>query len=314
MKTMEQNYTVILFYKYTHIPDTQAFYAEERERCQRLGIKGRMIIAEEGINGIYETTTENVEKYIAELTNNPLFTDVQFKKSPGNGHVFPRLSIKVRKEIVSLHLGNNEDFNPADFTAQHLKPTELHEWFNKKEDFVIVDMRNDYEHIVGHFKNSVLPPLKTFRDLPKVLPKLEHLKGKKVLTVCTGGVRCEKASGYLLKRGFKDVYQLDGGMVSYMEQYPMQNYNGAMYTFDTRKVIDYDHGQHEIIGRCTRCKGKTENYVDCINMSCPSQFLECTSCFEKKGKLACSLGCRLIFWRDTIKTLLKNKYKHTQTR
>lgn len=283
--------TVILFYKYTHIDDPEALRLAERERCERLGLKGRMIIAQEGINGTYEGTDENIKQYVSELTSDGRFSDTHFKYSKGDGNSFPRLSIKVRPEIVSLRLGD-EDFNPADFTAPNLSADELHTWYENDDDFVVIDMRNDYEHWVGHFEKSVLPDLKNFRDLPKVLPKLEHLKDKKILTVCTGGVRCEKASGYLLKHGFKNVHQLDGGMVTYMEKYPTKNFKGAMYVFDQRTVVDYDNGEHEIIGVCTACGNKTERYLDCEYQFCGGKSLRCDDCIER-GNNTCNKLCAL---------------------
>ncbi|MBP6925580.1 MAG: rhodanese-related sulfurtransferase [Candidatus Pacebacteria bacterium] len=303
----DSQHTIILFYKYTHLDNPQEFLDVEKERCKRLGMTGRTIIAAEGINGTYEGTTENIEQYIKEFTADPRFADVSFKKSPGNGKAFPRLSIKLRPELVTLRL-EDYDFNPADFTAEHLSPEQLDAWYANKEDFVIIDMRNDYEHAVGHFENSILPPLKRFRDLPKLLPKLEHLKDKKVLTVCTGGVRCEKASGYLLKNGFKEVYQLDGGMVTYMEKYPTKNYRGAMYVFDNRVVMDYDGGQHEIIGVCTGCRAKTENFLDCGYHTCGNQVLRCLDCIDH-GNITCSLVCQMKMQLRNLKKNLKLSFK-----
>jgi UPF0176 protein len=283
-------HVVLLFYKYVHIDDPQAFMAEHRALCERLGIKGRFVVAHEGLNGTCEGTPEAANEYVKALTSDPRFADIHMKYSKGTGHAFPKLRIRVRPEIVSLGLGT-EDLDPNQITGTHLKPAELHEWFNQKKDFVIVDMRNDYEHQVGHFPNSVLPALKNFRDLPKVLPELESLKDKTVLTVCTGGVRCEKASGYLKKKGFADVYQLDGGMVSYMEQYPAQNFLGAMYSFDGRTVIDYDNGHHPVIGTCKVCKQPTERVSDCKNESCHGQYLLCDTCLASHGKVYCEDRC-----------------------
>lgn len=290
-KIKEWDHVVLLFYKYVTIADPVQFMNEHRALCERLGIKGRFIVAHEGLNGTCEGTPDAVNEYIQVVTSDPRFADMHIKYSRGTGNAFPKLKIKVRPEIVSLGLGKEHDVDPNQVTGIHLKPSELHAWFQNGEDFTIIDMRNDYEHDVGHFPNSVLPPLKNFRDLPKVLPELESFKDKKVLTVCTGGVRCEKASGYLKTQGFKDVYQLDGGMVSYMEQYPNQNFNGAMYSFDGRNVIDYDDGEHEIIGTCKRCDNKTEHYEDCKNDSCHGQFLYCEDCLNRYGKMYCKDRC-----------------------
>lgn len=287
-------FVVLLFYKYVHIEDPETFLKQQKAICEKLSIKGRFIIAHEGINITCEATPDSANEYIKQLTTDPRFADIHIKYSKGNGNAFPRLRIRVRPEIVTLRLGD-EDVDPNKVTGVHLKPAELHEWFEKKnkgeDDFVIVDMRNEYEHQVGHFPESVLPPLKNFRDLPKVLPELEKFKGKKLLTVCTGGVRCEKASGYLKTKGFEDVYQLDGGMVSYMEQYPGQNFLGAMYSFDNRVVIDYDGGNHPVIGKCIVCGTASENVVDCKNVSCHGQVIECKDCLAKLGKVYCKDRC-----------------------
>lgn len=284
------DFVSLLFYKYVPIEDPEAFKGEHRALCEHLGITGRYVVAHEGINGTCEGTPDAIDAYVRALTGDPRFADTHFKYSRGTGTLFPRLKIRVRPEIVSLGLGD-DDVDPNLLTGTHLKPSELHEWFDRGEDFVIIDMRNDYEHQIGHFPGSVLPRLKNFRDLPRILPEMENLKGRKVLTVCTGGVRCEKASGYLKKKGFEDVYQLDGGMVSYMEQYPGQNFLGSMYTFDGRVVMDYDGGRHEVIGRCKRCDAPTENVSDCRNESCHGQCVLCDECLREYGKIYCEDRC-----------------------
>ena len=170
-------------------------------------MKGRIIIAAEGLNGTVEGLLEHTQQYVEEMRKDLRFADMNFKRSPGTGQAFPKLSVKARSEIVSAHLGD-EDVNPNEMTGKYLSAEELYNWIHSDKEFYIVDMRNDYEHSVGFFRNSILPPLKNFRDLPKILPSLTHLKNKTVVTVCTGGVRCEKASGFLVKHGFTDVYQL----------------------------------------------------------------------------------------------------------
>ena len=314
----ESEYQIILFYKYIHISDPEAVKAREVEVCERLGLKGRCIIASEGINATYEGTAENIERYIYEKENDTeflntcpvkdregpqrvsIFNGIHFKLSSGTGNAFPKLSIKVRKEIVSLHLGTC-DIDPNQITGTHLKPEELHEWLApskvegiKKKEFYIVDMRNAYEHKVGHFEGSILPPIEKFRDLPKVVEQIKHLKNKTVLTVCTGGVRCEKASGFLITQGFTDVYQLDGGIVSYMEKYPNEDFKGKLYVFDGRVTMGFytDDSQHEVVGKCDACGEKSENYVNCSNPVCHRHFINCENCISKnEGKAFCPKGC-----------------------
>lgn len=285
---------ILLYYKYTHLDDPEVFKDAQLALCQRLGLKGRIILAPEGINGTVEGLAENTQIYIDELSRDPRFVGTNFKRSAGTGNAFPKLSIKVRSEIVSMHLGKH-DFNPADFTATHLEPEELHAWIHSGKEFYIVDMRNDYEHKVGYFAGSILPPLKNFRDLPELLPKLAHLKNKTIVTVCTGGVRCEKASGFLLKNGFTDVYQLNNGIVSYMEQYPNEDFKGKLYVFDGRVTMGFnvDSAEHEVVGVCEKCNAKSDNYVDCQYLHCRGtrHFVCCEDCFEQNEGY-CSDECK----------------------
>jgi UPF0176 protein len=288
-------HTVILFYKYIRIDNPKEEVVRQRKLCEGLSLLGRMIIAEEGINATLEGTKENIEKYITEMKSDARFADVHWKKSVGTGSAFPKLKIKVRPEIVSLHLEN--DLNPNQVTGKRLSPEQLKQWYEEGRKFKIVDMRNDYEFKVGRFKDSVLPSLKNFRDLSKNLDAITDFKEETVLTVCTGGVRCEKASGLLVREGFKDVYQLDGGIVSYMEKFPAQEFEGTLYTFDNRIVMDFDpKDKHVVVGECDFCDDKTEDFYNCRNPQCNLKVLSCRHCFEEMGgQVFCSDECR-----DTI--------------
>jgi UPF0176 protein len=191
---------ILLYYKYTHISDPKAFQEEQMALCKKLNLKGRVIIASEGINGTLEGRKKDIEEYCDALKKDSRFADTHFKLSDGSGTTFPRLSIKVRDEIVSAHLGE-DDINPQEVTGKYLMAEELHQWIREGKEFYIVDMRNDYEQEVGIFENSILPGMANFRDLPKAILNLSHLKDKTIVTVCTGGVRCEKASGFLVVHG-----------------------------------------------------------------------------------------------------------------
>lgn len=293
MSTIVNSYQILLFYKYIEIKDPQEFRLEQIDLCGRLNLKGRIIIANEGINGTVEGTSENTEKYIKTLIKDKRFADIHFKKSAGNGKSFPKLSVKVRNEIVSAYLGNN--INPAILTGKYITPEQLHEWIHSDKKFYIVDMRNYFEHAVGYFDKSILAPFSNFRDLPKVLPVLGNLKNETIVTVCTGGVRCEKASGFLLKSGFKDVYQLYGGIVSYMEKYPNEDFLGSLYVFDGRVTMGFnlDDKKHVIVGKCKFCFGPAEKYYDCKNIYCKGKrhFINCDRCIEKNLGY-CSNECR----------------------
>ncbi len=288
---MQNEYLILLFYKYTHIENPAEEMAVQKSVCEVLGLKGRTIVAKEGINVTLEGTKENAEKYVEWMKSRRQFKNIHWKKSVGTGNAFPRLSVKVRKEIVSLHLGDEEDINPNELTGVHLAPDQLRKWYEEGKEFHIVDMRNDYELEVGKFENTIFPGLENFRDLREKVKELDHLKDKPVLTVCTGGVRCEKASGFLKKEGFKDVYQLDGGIVSYMEKYPGKDFKGSLYVFDGRVVMNFDDpDKHEIIGKCYRCSVPSERYVNCQNLACHKHVILCEGCEAKDGHF-CSENC-----------------------
>lgn len=298
---MNSPYQILLYYKYTPVADPEGFVRWHKNICEQLGFKGRILIAHEGINGTLEGLTGHTEEYIRLMREQDGsegtfgdFRDMPFKTSPGSqdGTAFPKMKVKVRKEVVSLGLDRygEEDVNPNEVTGAYLEPEDLKKWYEQGEDFEIIDMRNDYEFKVGHFKNSVNPEMENFRDLPKVLPKLESLKkaseeGKKIVTVCTGGIRCEKASGYIIKKGFKNVYQLHGGMHKFMEKYPGEEFLGSLYVFDDREVVDFmekkPQGQKVIVGTCETCSIQTEMFTNCANIECHKKMLCCDSCLKR---------------------------------
>lgn len=282
---------VLLFYKYVTVDDPQTLAERFRVLMKKYELLGRVIVAEEGVNATLEGLTENTERFIKELFEDSRLSDIAVKRSIGEGKSFRRLSVKVRDEIVSTKFDKGE-VDPRAKTARKITPQELRFWYEKGKDFVVVDMRNDYEFQSGHFKNSVNPKLSASRDLPNALAKLEPLKNKTVLTVCTGGVRCEKMSAYLQAKGFNEVYQLENGIHGYMEKYPGRDFLGTLYTFDNRLVMDFG-GEREIIGKCRLCSGQTENYVNCANDECHLHFLLCEECLQG-GREACSKKCEEI--------------------
>ncbi len=273
-------YQVLLFYKYITIQDPETLASSVRELLAAYSLKGRFLIAEEGINAILEGETQATEEFFKELTQDERFVDLSTKRSMGDGEAFKKAQVKVRDEIVGTHFDKNID--PRVKTAPRISAEELREWYEQQKDFVVIDMRNDYEFQSGHFKDSINPGLENSRDLPDALPKLEQYKEKKVLTVCTGGVRCEKMSAFLLANGFNDVQQLDNGIHAYMEKYPAKDFLGTLYTFDGRKTMDFG-GEREIVGRCKLCGSPTEKYVNCADNLCHLHFLACEDCQKPEG-------------------------------
>ncbi len=286
-------FTVLLFYKYTPVENPEVLMDNQRTYCREHNLRGRIIIATEGINGTLEGRTADIEAYVEWFKSQQQFFDVHFKYSAGDGTTFPKLSVKVRSEIVAGRLGE-WDVKPWEMTGKYLTPEELHTWIESGKKFYFVDMRNSYEHEVGHFKGSIFAPMQTFTDLPNVLPLLANIKpDETIVTVCTGGVRCEKASGFLVKNGFKNVFQLYGGIVSYMEKYPGEDFLGSLYTFDQRIVMafNYDDPERVIVGRCKVCDKPSEMYTNCADPFCNRHYIACEDCIGK-GKIKCPMGCR----------------------
>lgn len=290
---MKSQYTILLFYKYTDIKDPQLLQQDQKLLCERLGLKGRIIIAKEGINSTLEGTTENTEKYLTDLLSHKEFSDINIKKSEGTGNAFPKLSVRVRPEIVATHL-EEKDIDPNVTTGKYIKAEELRQWFLEGKEFYIVDMRNDFEQVVGMFRNSFKSGMGYFRDLPKVLSSLDHLRDKTILTVCTGGVRCEKASGFLVANGFSDVYQLYGGIVTYMEKYPGEDFIGSLYVFDNRLVMGFNMSDPNriILGKCVVCNNPSEHFINCRDGFCHRHFIVCEECLKGEEAMLCPIGCR----------------------
>jgi UPF0176 protein len=287
-------YQILLYYKYIKIDNPEDFKNLQRQLCRKLNLKGRIIVAKEGINGTVEGLTSDTEEYIKEFTKDGRFKDIQFKKSEGTGSAFPKLSIKVRNEIVAYRLGT-DDIEPWKITGKYLTPEEVHHWFKEKKEFYIIDMRNGFEQEVGFFENSFLTGWEHSANLPDVLKRLESIpKEATVLTVCTGGVRCEKASGFLVKHGFKNVYQLYGGIHSYIEKYPGENFKGVLYTFDNRLVMGFnlDDPSREVVGRCAKCGNPSENLINCLDDFCHRHFIACLKCLNGEKAILCPMGCR----------------------
>jgi UPF0176 protein len=280
---------VLLFYKYITIENPEVLMVEMKRMCQNYALKGRVIIASEGINGTLEGLHADTEAFATWVLQDSRFSDINIKRSEGDGNSFQKISIKVRDEIVGTHFPKDR-VDPRVRTAPRLKAEDLRMWYETKKDFVIVDMRNEYEIESGKFVGSIDPGLAHSRDLPQVVGKLAPLKNKTVVTVCTGGVRCEKMSAYLLDQGFGDVYQLENGIHSYMEKYPGRDFLGTLYTFDARGTMHFG-GPREIIGTCKLCGSKTEHYVNCVSDTCGKQFMACEVCAPEDRIVGCSSEC-----------------------
>jgi UPF0176 protein len=282
------SFEVTIFYKYTNIADPETCRDWIRELCKSVDIKGRILVASEGINGTVEGMRDQLDQFETALKTASFgdFQDLWFKASPSTGAAFKKLKVKARENI--LNAGLEEDIDPNRVTGEHIPAQELHEWFERGDEFTIVDMRNTYEYAVGRFKGAIDPGMTNFRDLKKATQDLEPLKEKKILTVCTYGVRCEKASGFLRKQGFKNVYQLHGGIGTYLKKYPGQNFEGSLYVFDER-ITEQFTDNYEVVGECVDCHNKTERLGNCAWHICHKQLVICKECAP--SPVWCSKEC-----------------------
>lgn len=306
-------YQVLLYYKYVDIAIPEKVREEQRRLCQELTLKGRIILAKEGINGTVEGLTEDTEKYIEAMEKSEYFKGIHYKKSAGTGNAFPKLSVKARTEVVTARM---VDLNPNKVTGKYLSADELHEWFESGKEFYIVDMRNDYEYSSGYFEGFIPSGLHNFFDLPDVLPKIAHLKDKTIVTVCTGGIRCEKASGFLVENGFNDVYQLLDGIQTYMEKYPNKHFKGKLYVFDGRMTIGFntDSPEHEIVGKCYYCHKACDTYVNCEYDMCHFHHIACEDCLDKETGFAfCKPECKVKYFKYQKPKMEAKRQKSSST-
>lgn len=273
-------YKVISFYRYVSLQNIEVFRKEIAEKCIESHILGRILLGHEGINGAVCGDEKSIVKFQSFLEQS--FPSLTYREQDVKEQSYHKLVVRLRKEIVVF--GKNVS---VEHTGKHLSPQELDSWYKEKKDFVIIDARNVHEAEVGKFKDAFVLPIKHFRDFPEAIKKFENLKEKKVVVYCTGGIRCEKASAYMKQEGFTDVYQVDGGIINYVNQFPEGFYEGSCFVFDDR-LSSYIE---KPISRCTLCHAACAEYTNCYNLDCDTLFICCSTCREKM-KNTCSLVCK----------------------
>lgn len=287
-------YQVVIYYKVAPIANPKHEEREHKRLCRTLDLKGRVLISPDGINGTLAGTAEDIKKYVEYCEDHTELTDIDFKYDDVPEIPFSKLRIRMRDEIVTTDVLEKFDVKNR---AQYIDVDTLHQWYKDDEDFVILDMRNDYEWEVGRFKNSVRPPMKYFRDLDENLDFYEQYKDKKVVTFCTGGIRCEFATPQLFLAGFKpeNVCQLEGGIIKYAQKYGDDGFfEGKCFVFDDRIVIDVDKTKNaKVVGKCAICENLNDVYRNCNNAECNKLFLACNGCWENLGH-ACSDYCKIV--------------------
>lgn len=280
-----KGYEVLLYYKFTPVADPKFEARQHKLVCAGLGLRGRILIAAEGINGTVAGTRSAVREYVEYMNAHPAFSGTDFKRSHADKLPFGKLIVKARDEMVTL--GCAVDLGKK---GRYITPEQLHRLYEKGEDFVIVDMRNNYEYAVGRFAGAIQPDTRVFKDLPDKIKSLEQYKDKKVITYCTGGIRCEKASALLVMADFKNVYQLEGGIVRYLEKYPDGYFEGKNFVFDGRMVTNSDTPSGaKVLASCEHCGKACDRYIDCVRPDCHQLFICCEQC-EKVHQGLCPVA------------------------
>lgn len=289
---------ILLYYKFTPIADPETLRLWQKTLCEKLNLRGRIIISKHGLNGTVGGDLDDLKAYVKETKSFKPFKDIRFKWSDGAREDFPKLSIKVRDEIVSFGAADElkVDEHGVVGGGKHLKPAEVHRLVEERgNDVVFFDGRNAYEAKVGKIKNAVVPDTRTSKDFLAELDsdKYNDIKDKPVVTYCTGGIRCEILSSLMKNRGFKEVYQLDGGIVTYGEAYGDDGlWEGSLYVFDDRMNVKFSDKSKDI-GECFHCQAKTSNYENCALKSCNQLTLICESCTIQTK--TCSEACQNLY-------------------
>jgi UPF0176 protein len=283
---------VLLYYAFTPLADPEAVRLWQRTLCEKLDLKGRILISTHGINGTVGGAMASIKQYIRQTREYPGFHDIDFKWSEGTGHDFPRLRVRVRDEIVSFGAPGELEVDQHGVVGGgvHLSPEEVNQLVEERGgDVVFFDGRNAFEAAIGRFRDAVVPDVANTRDFVKELDsgKYDHLKASPVVTYCTGGVRCEVLSSLMRRRGFQEVYQLDGGVVRYGEQFGDRGlWEGSLYIFDERMNQEFS-AETTILGRCERCSTPTSRYHNCSNLACRKLILLCAACAAENVGVAC---------------------------
>ena len=238
-------------YKFEPLNDVEVLVPEFQSICDDLDLKGSVYLSSNGINFSLAGSEEAVQQYLYFIEQDKRFLDISLKKTYSETQPFRRMKVRQKKEIISL---GRDDINPRELTGDYVTPQELCAMYENNEDVIVLDTRNEYETRVGLFENAVDLQLDTFRDFPNAIEQLpDEYKDKQIVMYCTGGIRCEKASAVMLKAGFSDVKQLEGGVLDYFKETGGKYWNGDCFVFDERVALDTDLNETEYV-YCYICR------------------------------------------------------------
>ena len=297
---------VILYYKFTEIDNPEEFAATHLEYCNSERLLGKVLLAKEGINGSVSGSKEQIEKYKSNLRSYEQFSDITFKEETCTFSPFKKMIVRVKKEIIRMD--KELDLKK---TGKYISPQELIELYESGDSFIMLDTRNNYESRVGKFKDAVTPDIDNFRDFPQALKEFEDEKDRKIVTYCTGGIRCEKATAYMVEQGFTEVYQLKDGIINFCQEYPDTLWEGKCFVFDQRLISDIDP-ESGTISECVWCHRPTDRYTNCRNPVCDDLVVICEDCGKKRNN-CCSGEClEELESSNKIKARARQGYKFKQ--
>lgn len=290
---------IVLFYCFTPLADPEAVRLWQRTLCEGLGLTGRIIVSKDGINATVGGELGAVKRYVRATKEYAGFRGIDVKWSEGGAEDFPRLSVKVRPELVTFGAPGELVVGQDGVVGggERLTPGQLHELVDagraSGREVVFFDGRNAFEAQIGRFKGALVPETSTTHDFLAELDsgKYDALKDQPVVTYCTGGIRCEVLTAHMRERGFREVYQLDGGIVRYGEQFGDAGlWEGSLYVFDRRMRLEFSPDA-VTIGRCARCEAPTSDFHNCANPACRELTLYCSGCAASPEPLVCPGGC-----------------------
>lgn len=281
-------YQVTTFYKFVELPADKlvGMRQELLTHGERLGVVGLIILASEGCNATIAAMPENLAEFCAILTASPAFSDLQFKNSTANKKPFRRFKIDIRPEIVTF---DGAKLQPGPGPGKKLDPAEWESVLASEGDIVVVDTRNSYETELGMFEGAVDPKIRKFSDFTEFVKRSDIPKEKKVLMYCTGGIRCEKASLEMERLGYRNVFQLSGGILKYLEEFPHGKFNGECFVFDHRVALDQKLQPSKHYKLCPHCGNPGDNHISC--RKCGSLAVICKACAREQHRVSCSKNC-----------------------
>lgn len=268
---MEQAIVNIAGYRFVDLPDRDSLRQPMIDACASSQLRGTILLAHEGINFFLAGDEQGIEAFLSFLDEDVRFLDIPLKRSHTTYQPFNRMNVRLKKEIISIGM---DEVKPAEFTGDTIAPTEFKQWLDEGKSVTVLDTRNDYEIRLGTFENAVDLDITSFRSFPAAIETLpEDIKDTPVVMFCTGGIRCEKASVVMLEAGFKDVRQLEGGILGYFEQVGGAHWNGDCFVFDHRVALTPELEESNAV-QCFACRQplsmeeqESPDYV--VEVSCP---------------------------------------------